>query len=279
VVDSGPSYGLDQTFLVPFRVPATPVLTLPVNGSTSVVRRPRIEGTAEPGVLVHLFLDGVAYVKVVPAANGVFSYTPSADLAGGAHELRASAEVFGTYSLLSEPTRFDVVKPAEDGGVLDGGSKEDGGLPDDGGSNGGSDGGFDAGSDAGLPGNEPVLVDPAEGEVVDPQPLFAGTSRTGTSVGIEVDGAEVARVPLDKQRRFRYTLTAEQRLAPGAHSATARAWDEAGKAGLSSPATQFEVKAPAALEVGCGCGASPGAGLGLAALLMGLMAARLRRRE
>lgn len=257
VVNSGPSYGSEQTFLVPFRMLPTPVLTEPANGATGVAQKPRIAGTGEPGVIVQLYLDGVPYVRLVPDGSGAFSYTPPTNLAGGEHELRAAAEEFGTYSALSAPNRFDVLAPVPDGGVPDGGSTKDGGVSVDG----------------------PVLVEPLEGESVNPLVLFAGTSRTGASIGIEVDGSEVARVPLDEQRRFRYTLTAEQKLAPGAHSVIARARDEAGKAGLSSPVTSFEVKAPDALEVGCGCGASPGAGLGIIALLLGLGAARLRRRD
>jgi MYXO-CTERM domain-containing protein len=104
-------------------------------------------------------------------------------------------------------------------------------------------------------------------------------SPSGESVSIEVDGAEVAHVSLDDQRRFRYTLTDSQRLTPGTHSASVRAWDASGGAGLSSAPTGFEVKAPTALEAGCGCGTSQGAGLGAVALLLGLGAARLRRRE
>ncbi len=70
----------------------------------------------------------------------------------------------------------------------------------------------------GLPEQAPVLLVPQEGEAVDPLVLFEGTSQSGVSVSIEVDGAEVARVPLDAQQRFSYTLTAEQKLASGPHT-------------------------------------------------------------
>lgn len=264
-INQGPSVGAEQKLRSPFRVPARPALTLPANGAKGVARKPRIEGTAEPGVAVHLFLDGAPYVKVVAdGSSGAFSYDAPIELADGTHELRASAEEFGSYSPVTEPNHFEVGMAAGDGGVSDGGAS-DGGA---------SDGGV---SDGGLPGDAPVLVEPVEGGTVDPLVLFAGTSRTGTLVSIEVDGTEVARVPLDGQRRFRYTLTDAQKLAPGTHSTLARAWDEAGKPGLSSPVTHFEVREPEALEVGCGCGTSPGAGLG--ALLLGLCAARLRRRK
>jgi hypothetical protein len=129
VIDSGPSYGLEQTMEALFRVLATPVVTQPANGATGVALRPRIEGTADPGVIVQLYLDGVPYVRVVPDSTGAFSYNVPTDLTGGAHELRASAEELGTYSPLSAPNSFDVVTPVGDGGVPDGGSP-DGGSPD-----------------------------------------------------------------------------------------------------------------------------------------------------
>jgi MYXO-CTERM domain-containing protein len=247
-VDTGSAAGAEQQLPAPFRVPQTPVLTQPANGSTGVPRQLRIEGSAEAGVVVHLFLDGAPFGQVIPTGTGAFSYTAPFEVTPGLHEVRASAELFGSYSLPSTAHRFDVETP---------------GGP----------------SDGGLSGDEPALVVPAEGEAVDPTPLFAGTSPRGDSVSIEVDGAEVARVPLDEQRRFRYELTAEQALARGAHSATVRAFDAAGSAGLSSPATRFEVKPPEELDVGCGCGTSSGAGLGAVVVLLGLGASRLHRRQ
>jgi MYXO-CTERM domain-containing protein len=250
IVNKGASYGSAQTYPMPFRVLDTPALTQPPDGASGLPLRPLIEGSSEPGVVIHLFLDGVPYAQVVSSSTGAFSYAPPLDLTVGSHELQASAEMFGAYSLPSGLNRFDVVTTG-DGGVPDGGFSEE----------------------------QPILVVPREGEAVGSEPLFAGTSLRGASVSIEVDGAEVARLPLDEQRRFSYTLIAEQRLVPGAHHAVARAWDEQESEGLSSATTSFEVKSPMALDVGCGCGASPGAGLGAMALLLGLGAARLRRRE
>jgi MYXO-CTERM domain-containing protein len=256
VIDiSGSAYGSEVTYLIPFQTPATPVLTEPANGATGLPLRPRIQGIADPGVIVHIYLDGVRVGQVVTGTAGDFQYTPFANLTVGTHQVQASAEVFNAYSLPSGVHAFGV-GTGGDGGV------PDGGLPD-----------------GGLSEAAPILVVPGAGEEVDPLPLFAGMSPSGASVSIEVDGAEVARVSLDDQRRFRYMLTAEQRLAPGAHGAVVRAWDESGGAGLSSAPTGFEVKAPTELEAGCGCGSSQGAGLGAVALLLGLGAARLRRRE
>ncbi|WP_224241800.1 adventurous gliding motility protein AgmC [Hyalangium gracile] len=122
----------------------------------------------------------------------------------------------------------------------------------------------------------PVLVLPAEDARVDPTPLLAGTSLSGATVSLEIDDVEVARLPLDAERRFLYTLPATQALAPGRHSATVRFWDAAGNPGLASPPTSFEVLSPSELDVGCGCGASPGTGLGAMAVLLGLWVLRRR---
>lgn len=123
----------------------------------------------------------------------------------------------------------------------------------------------------------PVLLLPADEELVDPTPTIAGTSLSGIAVGLEVDEAELARVPVDSEGRFTYTLTLEQALAPGKHQVVARFWDANDRPGLASPATSFEVVNPTALDVSCGCGSAPGAGLGAVAMLLGAWAARRLR--
>jgi uncharacterized protein (TIGR03382 family) len=259
-LDGGSSFGSEQPIPRPLRTPATPTVTRPANGATDVPRRPRFEGLAEQGVVVHLVLDGAPYARVEAAGEGgSFLFTAPSDLAPGPHELRASAELLGLRSPYSVSHRFDVVTPA-DGGLPDGG-RPDGGL-----------------SDGGTEGEGwPILVVPVEGEQVDPTPLIAGTSPSGVSVTLEVDAVEVARVPVDSEGRFHYTLTAAQALSAGAHRVTARAWDEADNPGLASLPTSFEVVPPTDLDVSCGCGASPGAGAAAVVVLLGAWAARRRR--
>ncbi|KFE68108.1 adventurous gliding motility protein AgmC [Hyalangium minutum] len=114
-IDSGAAYGSETTYSQPFRVPSAPVLTQPANGATGVARKPRIEGTAQPGVSVHLFLEGTEYAQVTADSTGAFVYDVPADLAEGAHELWASAEELGSYSLQSTPNRFDVTASSTGG--------------------------------------------------------------------------------------------------------------------------------------------------------------------
>ena len=275
-VDSGPAYGADQRVSQPFRSPNTPTLTQPANGATGVVARPLIQGSAEPNTRVHLFLDGVLLAMVTSSSTGAYAYSVPVDLTPGAHVLTASAEVLGARSPLSAPTRFDVVGVAGDGGTPDGGTP-DGGTsepepPDSGTPDAGTvDGGAQV---PGAPGQPPIVVIPAEGEVVDSTPLLGGTARGAYKVGLEVDGEEVTRVTVDAEGRFRYQLTEAQALAPGAHRVIARTYEPSGGAVASSAAHSFEVATAA--EVGCGCGASSGAGLGAVALLLAAWASRRR---
>ncbi|HEX8703724.1 MAG TPA: hemagglutinin [Myxococcaceae bacterium] len=274
VRDGGTAYGSEQALPVPYRLPDTPTLTEPENGATDLPPRPRFRGTAEPGVIVHLILDDRPYVQLGAGSDGAFLYNAPANLTPGTHQVFASAEVLGARSLPSAVHTFTVVAPP-DAGTPDAGTP-DAGVPD-------------AGvPDAGVPdgGGEqpegplsPILVVPAEGEAVDPTPLFAGTSASGVTVSIEVDDVEVARVPRDEEGRFRHQLTREQALSPGQHRVTAHARDAEGNPGPSSATTEFQVLAPTDLTVGCGCGASPGAGVGLVALLLGTWVAARRRRE
>ncbi|HLL03100.1 MAG TPA: MYXO-CTERM sorting domain-containing protein [Myxococcaceae bacterium] len=264
VRDAGTAYGFEQTVLLPFQLPSTPTLIEPANGATGVARRPRFKGTAEPGVVVHLLLDDRPYVQLGAGTDGAFQYDAPADLAPGPHQVAASTEVLGVRSLSSPVHSFSIVTPA-DAGTPDAGSP-DAGVPD-------------AGvPDGGAGPVQPVLVVPAEGEGVDPTPVFAGTSPSGVSVSIDVNDVEVARVPKDDQGRFRYELTREQALSPGPHRVTVHARDKDGNPGPASATTQFEVLPPTDLAVGCGCGASPGAGAG-AVLLLGAWAAARRRRK
>jgi uncharacterized protein (TIGR03382 family) len=276
-VDSGPAYGAEQRVSQPFRSPNTPTLTQPANGAADVVARPLIQGSAEPNTRVHLFLDGVLLAMVTSSSTGAYAYSVPVDLAPGAHVLTASAEVLGARSPLSAPTRFDVVGVAGDGGTPDGGTPDpeppDAGTPDAGTPDAGTtvDGGPQV---PGAPAQPPIVVIPAEGEVVDSTPLLGGTARGAYKVGLEVDGEEVTRVTVDAEGRFRYELTEAQALAPGAHRVIARTYEPSGGAVASSAAHSFEVATAA--EVGCGCGASSGAGLGAVALLLAAWASRRR---
>lgn len=101
-----------------FAVPPVPTWVSPGDGADGVEPQPRIEGTTAPGATVQVFLDGAPLgAPVVADASGGFSVVPSTELASGAHEARAWAELLGARSATSEPLGFTV----GDGSAADGG--------------------------------------------------------------------------------------------------------------------------------------------------------------
>ncbi|NPC80281.1 hypothetical protein HPC49_18900, partial [Pyxidicoccus fallax] len=371
--------GVIQQFDLSYRTPPTPALTSPEAGELAVSNRPRFEGTAEPGLVVSVYVDDVVVVQAVAGTDGVFSVSWPASrpaLSQGAHRVSLVADdALGAYSPRSAERTFHVGVVLADGGVVEqpilvvpaagdivgptplfagvsnavtvgieiddrpevtlsvdafgrfryqvpaddplppgphfvtvhahnetGGTgpysprivfesvDADAGTPVQDAGTETPDAGVDAGTSAPDAGTStpdagtrevPVLVVPADGEVVDSTPLFAGVAGPGDSVSIEVDGKEVARVTADSTGAFRHPVPADQALATGAHKVTAYALVSAtGAAGPRSPETGFEVRGPTNLDVGCGgCGASPAGVVGGWALLAGLAAAVRRRRR
>jgi len=244
-----------------------PVLVVPADGDF-VSTSPLFAGVAPNGVSVGLQLDGMPEITLPVDAFGRFRYQVPAGspLAPGPHfvTLHGHNEA-GETGPFSQATRFEAVAADAGSEVPDAGSE----VPDAG------------ARDAGVGLREaPVVVVPAEGEVVDPTPLFAGVAAPGASVSIEVDGTQVASVVADATGAFRHPVSPEQALSLGAHTVTAHARvSDTGVAGLRSVATGFEVRGPVALDVGCGCGASPAGAAGVGALLVGLVAVGRRRRR
>jgi uncharacterized protein (TIGR03382 family) len=126
-VGGGTAPGVGQVIESPFRMPASPALTLPVDGATGVQPKPRITGSVERSVQqVYLFLDGSPYARLTPSADGSFTYEVPTELPPGLHEVYASAEALGVRSPVSAPTRFEVVAQAGSGdGNGDGVGDED----------------------------------------------------------------------------------------------------------------------------------------------------------
>jgi uncharacterized protein (TIGR03382 family) len=359
--------GFSQELQSAYRTPATPVLTAPAANAV-VSARPRLEGTADPGVRVFIYIDGVEVVQVVPGQTGVFGVDyPSlrAALSPGNHTVTLVAEALSAYSTASPGVTFkaaaaqealvapilvvpadgDTVGPTplfagvapngvtvglqlndgeevtlgvdalgrfryqvpagsplapgaysavlhahnelgETGAfspatrfeVVPDGQRQDGGTGEPDAGSGEPDAGTAGSPDGGLF-EVPILVVPAEAEVVDPTPLFAGVAVPGAEVYIEVDGEKVGIVDADGTGAFRFELPADLALETGDHrvSAYARPPDQQ-NAGPHSPETGFRVRGPMALDVGCGCGASPAGLAGAWVLLAGLAALARRRR-
>ncbi|WP_375765892.1 MYXO-CTERM sorting domain-containing protein [Archangium gephyra] len=125
-VDGGTAPGSAQALSIPFDMPPSPVLTLPVDGATQVGLRLHVEGRAQAGdQRVLLFLDGVLLSPLVPGADGRFSYDRPGSLPPGRHELSAFTESLGVHSLSSAPVVFTAVP----------GGPPDAGVPGEGGGN------------------------------------------------------------------------------------------------------------------------------------------------
>ncbi|QDE80427.1 MULTISPECIES: adventurous gliding motility protein AgmC [Myxococcus] len=361
------SEGFAEEYHVAYRTPGTPSVSSPVSGAVGVPHRPRIEGQADPGVRVLVFVDGVERLQVSSGADGVFTAgipPQQAPLDVGTHTVHVVTEGLGAYSAPSAPVSFSVAATLEDGGVVvepilvipqDGetvgttplfagvapngqtvGIEVDNGpeviIPVDGagrfryqwpaespltpgphfvtvhshneagisgpysqpirfesqavsGEGDGGTSGQDAGTSQGDGGTQvpedgwPVLVVPADGEVVDSTPLFAGAATAGATVVIEVDGSEVATVTADDTGAFRYQVPRESALSVGSHSVAAQEQlVTSSRVPARSRTTGFEVRGPAALDVGCGCGASPVGVVGSWVLLAGLAGLSRRRR-
>ncbi|AGC41792.1 hypothetical protein MYSTI_00441 [Myxococcus stipitatus DSM 14675] len=254
-----------------------PIIVVPAEGEVTGPT-PYIAGVAVNARTVGLYIDNREEAIVTADSQGRFRYDIPADspLAVGPHKVNAHGHDVDDNSSGSSPdTRFEVVLPDPDAGSP---------TPDAGGSDAGSSG-PDAGSGdagSGVTREVPVLVVPAEGEWVDPTPLFAGVAQPGATVSLDVDGTRVATVVADATGAFRHTLAAESALTSGAHAVSASMLNsESGTPGPKSPDTGFQVRGPTALDVGCGgCGASPTGAAAAWVLLIGVAALlRQRRRQ
>lgn len=73
--------------------PIAPTLLEPADGSASMTNLPLITGTAAPGAIVKVFVDGVLVATVLANASGSWSYqlAPDQALPDGAHGAFATA--------------------------------------------------------------------------------------------------------------------------------------------------------------------------------------------
>ncbi|GHG86408.1 MYXO-CTERM sorting domain-containing protein [Comamonas sp. JC664] len=244
-----------------------PILVIPQDGET-VGTTPLFAGVAPNGLTVGIEVDNGAEVIVPVDGAGRFRYQwpGEAPLSPGPHFVTVhSHNETGVSGPYSQPIRFE--SQAVSGGVDGGPSNPDAGTSQ-------SDGGGTQVPEDGWP----VLVVPEEGEVVDATPLFAGAASPGATVVIEVDGSEVATVTADDTGAFRYQVPRDGALAVGPHSVAAlEQLISSSRTPARSRSTAFQVRGPAALDVGCGCGASPVGMVGAWSLLVGLAVLARRR--
>ncbi|GEM_PF-5324450 len=91
-----------------------------------------------------------------------------------------------------------------------------------------------------TPPNAPVVISPADGEVItDNTPMIFGTAEAGSDVSIYVDDVEVVTTRADSNGNFIYTMT--QELDRGEHTVYAYATDAAGNRSARSNVNTFIV--------------------------------------
>ncbi|WP_051265817.1 Ig-like domain-containing protein [Nakamurella lactea] len=197
------------TFTVDTTAPAAPVITAPVDGSSTSDTTPDVIGTAEANSTVTVTIDAVVAGIANADGTGAWTFTPATDLADGEHTATATAtDAAGNVSVPSAPVSFTV--------------------------------------DTIAPG-APVITAPANGSSTnDTTPDVIGTAEANSTVTVSIDGAVVGTAPADGTGAWTFTPTTE--LAAGEHTASATAADAAGNVSGVSNTVSFtiDLSAPAA---------------------------------
>ncbi|WP_205519431.1 Ig-like domain-containing protein [Pyxidicoccus caerfyrddinensis] len=88
---------------------AAPVVLTPAADTVASSNRPTFSGTAQAGLKVNLFVDGVGMATPTATAEGTWSFTPAAALAPGAHTVHTTAtDVEGKISPKSSTHTFTI---------------------------------------------------------------------------------------------------------------------------------------------------------------------------
>ncbi|WP_430389232.1 Ig-like domain-containing protein [Dyella sp. 20L07] len=174
--------------------------------------RPTIEGSAEKGVTVSVYSNGVLLGTVVADDKGLWSFTPSTDLAEGLNNITATAtNAAGNVSPETGiyPIIVDTIAP----------NLATGELYDDVG---------------------PIQgVIPHGGVTDDNTPTFKGDAEPGATVVIYDNGKEIGRAPVDADGKWSFTPSTP--LSDGPHSLNTSVIDPAGNQSGKSPAIDFTV--------------------------------------
>ncbi|WP_269791772.1 Ig-like domain-containing protein [Stenotrophomonas sp. Iso1] len=185
------------------------------NGITDDAR-PTIEGTAQPGMTVSIYIDGKLAGTVPADAQGNWSFTPSSDLADGLHNITAtSTNSLGNVSPATGdyPIVVDTVAPSKPG-------SGDAQLWDD----------------EGQITGEIVNGGPATD---DSTPTFNGKGEPESTVVIYDNGKEIGRAPTDQNGDWSFTPTTP--LVDGDHSLNYEVVDKAGNVSEKSDPIDFTV--------------------------------------
>jgi len=222
---SGVSNQFDLTLGTP-EPPAAPVITSVVDDVGSVTgnllpnavtddARPTVNGNAQPGMTVSIFVDGVLVGSAVAKATGEWSITPDADLADGPHNITAKAtnaqgntsDPTAAYPIVVDTTPPPVPVPA-DAALWD-----------------------DVGQITGQITNGTVTDDNT--------PTFVGTAEPNATVVVYDNGVKIGQAAVGADGTW--TFTPAPALLDGAHKFNYEVVDKAGNVSGKSAEIVFDV--------------------------------------
>ena len=216
----------DFTIIVDTTAPAKPVIGSVMDDQGAVVgpvakggstddTLPTLNGTAEPGTVVHIYDNGRLLGSASVDGKGAWSFTPSTPLGEGEHVFTVTcSDAAGNTSPLSDGHLIvvDTSAPGKPNGA-------DSMLWDDEG---------------------PGVGEIKPGDTTDDRtPTFSGKGEPGATVVIQDNGKEIGRVPVGDDGKW--SFTPDTPLADGAHSLDYYVVDGAGNAGQPSDPIEFVV--------------------------------------
>lgn len=209
-------------------------------GGSTDDTRPEIQGTGKAGSTIRVYDGETLLGQTDVQADGTWRFTPTEELAEGAHTLTATAtDLVGNLSAATPAVNFiiDTIAPTAPtlGAVADDVGAVQGAL--------------------------------THGDTTDDStPTLSGTAEAGSSVVIKDNGIALGKVTADAEGHWSYTPTTP--LAGGEHTLTITATDAAGN--TSAPSAEFSL----ALDY-ASSGASASQALDLCAISDGLSESRL----
>ncbi|MBX9269401.1 Ig-like domain-containing protein [Chromobacterium violaceum] len=180
------------------------------DGKTSN-NQPTVQGTAEAGSTVTVYVDGTLAGTATADGSGAWSYNLSSPLADGNHSIRATAtDVAGNVSSQSSAYNItvDTSAPSAPSGLA-----------------------LSAATDTGS--------SHSDGKTSNNQPTVQGTAEAGSTVTVYVDGTLAGTATADGSGAWSYSLSSP--LADGNHSIRATATDVAGNVSSQSSAYNITV--------------------------------------
>ncbi|MFZ5441865.1 MAG: Ig-like domain-containing protein, partial [Myxococcota bacterium] len=198
---------------VPFTVdetpPDAPAITAPAAGSSTTDTTPTFSGTAEPGSIVTVRVDGMVACVTTATSSGTFSCDATAELPRGTHEVTATAtDAGGNTSTASTAVSFSVIPVTPPA---------------------------------------PAITGPAEGTLVSMSSVvISGTAQPGTTVTVREGSTVVCTATVSASGAWSCTAAS---LTDGPHQFTATASDDGVESQPSPPRTIAVDTTPPVVDV------------------------------